>query len=92
MDIIILYFGLFFCGLVTGLVLLSTDKMTQMTVPVQRQKLQDLIKVFIFRAVSENFIYRLKWQWRQDFPNQITRMIRATGAIQLVRSGLNILW
>ena len=52
MDIIILYFGLFFCGLVTGLVLLSTDKMTQMTVPVQRQKLQDLIKVLF----SEPFL------------------------------------
>ena len=51
MDIIILYFGLFFCGLVTGLVLLSTDKMTQMTMAVQRQQLKDLIKVF-----SEEFV------------------------------------
>ena len=91
MDIIILYFGLFFCGLVTGLVLLSTDKMTQMTMAVQRQQLKDLIKVFSKQFVYKN-TYRLKWQWRQDWLPQITLMIRATGEIQLVRSGFETLF
>ena len=47
MDMSILYFGLFVCGLITGLALLATDTMTRKTMEIEREQLKDVIKVTI---------------------------------------------